>query len=265
MKLWALASGSSGNCYLLESEGTRLLVECGRPMRDVVRYLEHCAVDPHSLSGIVLTHAHGDHSKSAREVSDRFGVPVYASIGTLGCATLRDSTRARPVAAGAPFQVGEVLVRPFAVPHDCVEPLGFRFESASGQVGVTTDLGWVPAPVQSHFSDLDLLVLEANYDPYLLHAGRYPGFLKNRVAGYHGHLSNEDAADAIASRGDRAPRQVWLAHLSENNNTPQQALSTIGGILRGRGLAHLKLLHARHRKPSLHWDSAGRTEQLSLW
>ncbi|MBI2756599.1 MAG: MBL fold metallo-hydrolase [Chloroflexi bacterium] len=265
MQLWTLASGSSGNCFLLESEGTHLLVECGRPIGDIRRYLAHCRVDPRALDGILLTHAHSDHIKSAREVSDAYGVPIFASLGTLGHPTLRDCDRAHAITAEDRFRVGEVEVLPFAVPHDCVEPLGFRFESATARACVTTDLGWVPESVQQHLSGLDLLVLEANYDPQLLHEGPYPAFLKSRVAGNRGHLSNAEAGLAVARTGDRAPREVWLGHMSEQNNSHGHALETIGRTLKRRGLGHVRLRVTHHRKPSLYWSSTPREEQLSLF
>ncbi len=264
MQVWALASGSSGNCFLLESEGTRLLVECGRPFREVVQNVQRCGIDPSDLDGILLTHAHGDHSKSAREVSDSFQLPVFASTGTLGCESLRDSPLARPIQSGTPLRIGEVEVRPFAVPHDCFEPLGFRFASHSGTACITTDLGWVPDSVQAQLGDLDLLVIEANYDEHLLHNERYPAFLKRRVSGSHGHLANSDAGQAIAGCGDRAPSLVWLAHISENNNTQRHALGTVGTVLGRHGLGHVRLRATRHRKPSLYWNSAEALEQLPL-
>ena len=265
MQFWALASGSSGNCYLLESEGTRLLVECGRPMRDVLRYLVHARVTPESLDGILLTHAHGDHCKSAREISDSFSLPIYASAGTLGSPTLRDSAFARAVEADRPFTIGEVEVHPFPVPHDCYEPLGYQFESHSGRVCLATDLGWVPDSARRRFEDVDVLAIEANYDPYMLHAGRYPAFLKQRVAGNRGHLSNIDAGEAIAACGKRPPRAVWLAHISENNNTPAKALATVGASLAATGLGHVPVSATRHRRPSLYWTSVKPVEQLRLW
>lgn len=266
MKVWALASGSSGNCFLVESEGTRLLVECGRSMRDVLRYLAFARVAPEQLDGILITHAHGDHIRSARQISDRFQVPVFASGGTLGRSTLRHSPLARAIESDHPFSLGTIEVHPFAVPHDCAEPLGFRLESHSARIAITTDLGWAPDSVRARFPGLDLLVLEANYDPYLLHAGRYPPHLKSRVAGYRGHLANQEAAEAIADCGDRAPLRVWLAHLSENNNTPREALATVGRILRQRGLGHVPIATAKHRKPSLAWDSAATpARQLALF
>ncbi len=265
MRVWALASGSSGNSYLIESEGTRLLVECGRPFREMLRYLDHCGVNPSDLDGILLTHAHGDHSRAARQLSDEYQLPVYASTGTLGAESLRDSQHGRPVRAGTPFQVGEVEIRPFAVPHDCYEPLGFRFEAHSGRMCITTDLGWVPDTAQAHFLDVDLLVLESNYDPMLLRNGPYPRFLQARISGSRGHLANEAAGAAIAACGDRAPRRVWLAHLSEKNNTPGHAMNTVGATLRTHGLGHIALQAARHRKPSLRWSSDSLEEQLALF
>jgi phosphoribosyl 1,2-cyclic phosphodiesterase len=268
MQLWTFASGSTGNCFLLESEGTRLLVECGRAYTSMLDYLQTCEVEPTQLDGILLTHGHGDHCRSAPQLAREFGIPIYASLGTLGCLTLEDYALGRPIEAERPFVVGEVEVHPFAVPHDCYEPLGFRFESASGRVCLTTDLGWVPESALQHFRDVDLLVLESNYDPSMLAAGPYPGFLKRRVASARGHLSNAAAAAAIAACGDRAPSAVWLAHLSEHNNTPHQALQTIRRTLRRRGLAHVPIKTTRHRRPSLYWDSRtapARERQLALF
>ena len=129
-------------------------------------------------------------------------MPIYASRGTLAALNLTD--RGWAAAAVRPdLPVGQIDVKPFAVPHDCREPLGFRFEAGTGRAAIATDLGWVPHNVARQFRDLDLLVLEANYDPHLLETGTYPHFLKRRVSGTYGHLSNGAAAEAIAACGDR--------------------------------------------------------------
>jgi phosphoribosyl 1,2-cyclic phosphodiesterase len=146
-------------------------------------------------------------------------------------------------------------VQPFAVPHDCREPLGFRIEAGSGRAAIATDLGWVPHNVARQFRDLDLLVLEANYDPHLLETGTYPSFLKRRVSGTYGHLSNGAAAQAIALCGDRAPHNVWLAHLSEENNSPKHAIQTVGRILKRNGLGHVPIKTTHHRRSNLRWTS----------
>src|SRR5919198_3169348 len=232
MQLWTFASGSSGNCFLLQSEGTRLLIECGRAYTAIVDYLDGCGVDPLSVNGILLTHAHGDHARSAPLFADAFRIPIYASCGTLGCLDLEDAALGRPIEADRPFSLGEVEVRPFAVPHDCHEPLGYRFSAASGQGCLTTDLGWGPDSAIRQFKDVDLLVIESNYDPGLLASGPYPSFLKRRVAGSRGHLSNAAAGAAIAACGDRAPGMVWLAHPSGQNNTPPHGLGAVRGTLK---------------------------------
>jgi phosphoribosyl 1,2-cyclic phosphodiesterase len=266
MDVWSFASGSDGNCYLLESEGTTLLVECGRPYQQVRSFLEAVGKQPDAIAGILLTHAHGDHSRSARYFSQEHQVPIYASSGTLACLKLNEPSLGRPIESGRTYQVGQLDVKPFAVPHDCREPLGFRFETGTGRAAIATDLGWVPHNVGKQFRDLDLLVLEANYDPHLLETGTYPHFLKRRVAGTFGHLSNAAAAEAIAACGDRAPGTVWLAHLSEHNNSQKHALQTIGRVLERRGLAHVPLATTRHRHSNLHWTSSvARERQLPLF
>jgi phosphoribosyl 1,2-cyclic phosphodiesterase len=266
MELWSFASGSDGNCYLVESEGTRLLVECGRPLQQIVDYLASVNLEPSDLSGVLLTHGHGDHCRSARSLAQLYRVPIYASYGTLACLDLQDTSLGRPVQGGKRVSVGEMDVIPFAVPHDCRQPLGFRFESGTGRSCITTDLGWVPASITKQFRDLDLLVLEANYDPHLLESGTYPYFLKQRVASTHGHLSNAAAADAIAACGDRGPRAVWLAHLSEHNNSPIHALHTVNRVLKRYGLTHVPIRTTRHRRSNLHWNSTSSyPRQLALF
>jgi phosphoribosyl 1,2-cyclic phosphodiesterase len=266
VQLWSFASGSDGNLYVVESEGTRLIVECGRPYQQVLDLLDAYQMPAETLSGILLTHAHGDHSRSAASLARNFNVPIYASWGTLGELYLKDRKLGRPLEHGKTVTVGEIDVKPFTVPHDCRQPMGFRFESATGRACVTTDLGWVPGPVVRQFRDLDLLVLEANYDPHLLENGTYPYFLKRRVASTHGHLSNAAAAEAIAACGDRAPRAVWLAHLSEHNNSPRHALHTVQRVLKRYGLGHVRLTTTRHRRANLHWTStAAYARQLSLF
>ena len=266
MNVWSFASGSDGNCYLVESEGTALLVECGRPYFQIKDFLEAVAVDIDTLAGIVLTHAHGDHCRSARYLSETHRVPIYASKGTLSALNLQDLTMARPIESGRVYEVGQVDVKPFAVPHDCREPLGFRFETGSGRAAIATDLGWVPHNVARQFRDVDLLILEANYDPHLLHTGTYPYFLKQRVSGTYGHLSNSAAGEAIAACRDRAPSAVWLAHLSEQNNSPKHALQTVSRILRRHGLSHVPIKTTVHRRSKLSWTSnVARERQLQLF
>ena len=266
MQVWSFASGSDGNCYLVESEGTAVLVECGRPYIQIKDLLDSVSISPDELRGIVLTHAHGDHARSARYLSHAHKVPIYASRGTLGALQLEPSELIKPLESGKAVPIGQLDVKPFAVPHDCREPLGFRFESGSGRAAIATDLGWVPANVARQFKDVDLLILEANYDPHLLHTGTYPYFLKQRVSGTYGHLSNAAAGEAIAACWERPPSVVWLAHLSEHNNSPKHALQTVSRILRRHGLDHVPIKTTHHRRSSLRWSSAvARERQLPMF
>src|SRR5207253_4638237 len=162
MHVWSFASGSDGNCYLVESEGTALLVECGRPYVRIRDFLDAVGIEPDTLAGIVLTHAHGDHSRSARYLSVTHRVPIYASRGTLGALDLEDRALGRPIESGKTYPVGQMDLKPFAVPHDCREPLGFRLGPARG--GPASALNWAGARTNSglRFLDSDLPSLRAN-------------------------------------------------------------------------------------------------------
>jgi phosphoribosyl 1,2-cyclic phosphodiesterase len=270
MLVWSLASGSSGNAYLVRHGDTAMLVECGLPLRKLIPYLHQRGVAPRSLAGILLTHEHGDHARSARYISRRFRVPLFASGGTLGGLGVREHACAgasllNEVYPGRPFNVGAIEVLPFLVPHDAAQPLGYRLMSGDGIVCIATDLGFVPQTVVPHFRDADLLVLEANHDERMVQIGPYPGFLKRRVLGEHGHLSNAATGRALVACGDRVPQQVWLAHLSQVNNTPARAELDVMRHLSAAGLSHVQLRVARRNRPSLRWCSEPTAVQIQMF
>lgn len=265
MQVWSIASGSSGNAYLVRAEGSTVLVECGISLSRITSFLRRIGISPHDLTGVLLTHDHSDHTRSARQLSDRYQVPVFATPGTLGCASLRDAALARPVGPDRPFRVGDLEVSAFRVPHDAYEPVGFKIAAQAATVTVTTDLGHVPGEVQRNLRDNDLLILEANHDVEMLQNGPYPTFLKRRVLGQHGHLSNVATAEALAACRDRVPAEVWLAHLSPTNNRPPVALAAVSGHLQSVGLGHVTVRVAERHHPSLHWSATPRTRQLSLF
>ena len=265
MQVWSIASGSSGNAYLVRAEGATVLVECGISLSRIAGFLRRLGITPHDLTGVLLTHDHSDHTRSARQLSDTYQVPIFATPGTLGCASLRDAALARPVGTERPFRVGDLEVSAFRVPHDAYEPVGFRITAQAATVTVTTDLGHVTGEVQRNLRDNDLLILEANHDVEMLQNGPYPTFLKRRVLGQHGHLSNAATADALAACRDRVPGEVWLAHLSPTNNRPPVALAAVSGHLQSVGLGHVTVQVAERHRPSLHWTATPRTRQLSLF
>jgi phosphoribosyl 1,2-cyclic phosphodiesterase len=260
----ALASGSSGNAYLVRSGSTSVLLEAGLPASKIAAFLLGMGFDPRRLDGILLTHAHADHLRGARQLSDRYAVPIFATPGTLGHRQLRDAPLARPLCADREVELGELRVLPFRVPHDCVEPVGFRVTGDQGTVCLTTDLGFVPEDVPARLESADLLVLEANHDEEMLWNGPYPAFLKRRVSGAHGHLSNHAAGRCLAQLQRRPPDHVWLAHLSVVNNRVGKAVEAVRTALAEAGLGHVTVAAAARNRPSLTWRAEPAVKQLAL-
>lgn len=219
MRAISLGSGSKGNCTLIVSSTTALLVDAGFGVKETEARLERVGFRPDQLSAILITHEHGDHAQGAGRLSRAFSLPVYASQGTATGAKLDDATILRD---GEGFSVGDICVTPVLVAHDAREPIQFVFESSDVRLGICTDLGSVTPHVVRQFKDLDGLLLEANYDPEMLANGPYPPRLKARVGGHHGHLSNEQAAQLLQQVMSDRLRQLVACHLSEKNNSPER-------------------------------------------
>ena len=264
MNVWSLASGSSGNAYLVCSGPTWVLVDCGLPLRRLVQALAHAGVEPQRLTAVFLTHAHSDHLRSIRELSQRYGVPVLATSGTLSHPLLRGLELRQALLPGRCHRIGELEALLFRVPHDCYEPVGYRFEAAAGVVCLVTDLGHAPRSLLPYLSGARLLVLEANHDLEMLHTGPYPSRLKQRVASEIGHLSNDAAAELVTRIDAARLESLWLAHLSAVNNTPRRAKGTVVRRLAEAGLGHVSVEVAARDRPSLHWRAGEAIGQLPL-
>ncbi len=234
-RLTVLASGSAGNAVLLESDGDRVLVDAGLSADALERALAASGTPPRALGAILLTHEHDDHARGAGALSRAFGVPVLANAATLAAqgAALAGAT-ARAFETGRPFEVGRMAAVAFPVPHDAAEPVGFAIEAAGRRVAVATDLGSAGERLDPHLAGADLVVLESNYDLGLLSVSAYPWFLKNRILSARGHLSNDDAARALARTAGRR-RTICLVHLSEVNNLASLARDTVRAALREAG------------------------------
>jgi phosphoribosyl 1,2-cyclic phosphodiesterase len=216
-----LASGSKGNAIFVSSARTRILVDAGLNGRETIDRLQMTRrmIRPQAL---LVSHEHIDHVRGLGVLSRRFDLPAYLTQGTL---SRLPASAGRPVWAevirdGQPFMVGDLCVTAFKVPHDASEPVGFVIEHNGLRLGICTDLGTCTEAVERHLQGCQALIIEANHDPDLLWNGPYPGFLKQRVAGRYGHLSNRQTCDLLGSLHHCTLQTVVLAHLSEVNNTP---------------------------------------------
>jgi len=233
LRVSILASGSSGNCTLLETSQTRLLVDAGLSKRETLRRLAAIEGSLDHLDGIVISHEHSDHINGLAALLGKWrSATVYLTPGT-HAETLRALPeghakrlqRVEFIQAGQSFIVGDIEVAPFSIPHDAVDPVGFAFRAGGVKMCVVTDLGYMPELVKHHLRDSDALVLESNHDVEMLKVGPYPWHVKQRVLSRTGHLSNETVSQFLADPEgfDARPRYLVLAHLSENNNNPDVA------------------------------------------
>ena len=249
LRFRSLASGSSGNATLIEaSDGlhrTRVLVDCGLGLRQLIARLAVEGLGPADLDGIFITHEHGDHIGCAPMLVARYGVPLWTSAGTAQYAAFAGLESAlNLVRDGQLFAIGGIQFHPFTVPHDAREPLQLRCTDGDRVLGLMTDIGHVTGHALAALAGCHALVLESNHDVELLAQSRYPDFLKRRVGGQHGHLSNVQAAAALgALRHDRL-NTVVAAHLSERNNRPDLVSRAFAAVL-GCGEADV-LLAERH-------------------
>ena len=239
LRFISLGSGSTGNATIVEARDglavTRLLIDCGLPLRELDTRLGRAGLRAADLHAVFVTHEHGDHFGHAGRLAARHRLPLWASRGTLDAAPRAwaglDPSLVHVARDGEPIELGALRIHPFTVPHDAREPLQLHCTDGAARLGVLTDLGhWTPH-VLTQLSGCDAVLLECNHDLGMLERGRYPWPLKRRIAGRHGHLSNEDAADFARQLAAVRPLRLVAAHLSEENNTPDLARKALATAL----------------------------------
>lgn len=235
----ALGSGSKGNCYLVANEKNKILVDAGLSAKSIGDNLLELGVSPNEIDGIIITHEHSDHIAGVRVFSKKYDVPVYANEKTMA-AILRkvpdiSSKNVRTFENSKSFFIGAFDISPFKTPHDSACSCGFSIYSGMNKITVATDLGHMNSSIVENLKYSDILVLEANHDLDMLIKGPYSPFLKQRVQGPKGHLSNDLCGQTLAYLLDYGLKQVVLAHLSEDNNTPEIAHNTVCSHLNKRG------------------------------
>jgi phosphoribosyl 1,2-cyclic phosphodiesterase len=244
LKICVLGSGSRGNSIFVGCGDTRVLLDAGFAGSEIRERLALIGERPERLDAVILTHEHADHVQGAGVLSRRYGVPIYANRMTLEAAgrALGKLQRVVLFQPGSSFQVNDILVEPFTLPHDAQDPVGLVMRWNGRKVSVVMDLGTVTHLVRERSEGSDLLILEFNHDPGMLKEGPYPWSVKQRIKSRLGHLSNEDSAELLRGVAHSDLRHVFLAHLSQHNNDPELALLKAAGALRGCG-AVLGLTH----------------------
>lgn len=229
MTVISLASGSTGNCTYVEAGGSRLLFDAGISGAKAQRRLAACGRDIRDVDAVIISHDHRDHAACAGVYHRKFSLPVYITRRTLERAgssgSLGDIGDLRGFQAGATLQFDGVSVQTVPTPHDAADGVAFVVGSDGRRLGIFTDLGHVFAGLSELISSLDAVLLESNHDVEMLRAGTYPDWLKRRVRGVGGHLSNAEAAELLAGAGARL-QWACLGHLSDKNNHPDVALQT---------------------------------------
>ena len=218
MRFASLGSGSKGNATLVEADDTCLLVDCGFSARELERRLAMVQLEGSRLTGILVTHEHGDHIKGVWTLARRYKLPVYMTGGTAKVAAAPSDIALQLITPQQGFQVGAIDVLPVSVPHDAREPVQFVFNHGGLKLGVLTDLGHISAHVQACYQQCDGLLVEANHDQAMLADGAYPYSLKQRVGGDWGHLNNGQTAALLGSLEPRSLQALVVGHISQQNN-----------------------------------------------
>ena len=231
MRICQLASGSKGNSIYIESENTRLLIDAGLSAIELTRRLAHIGVAAEDLHGVVISHEHRDHCHGAGPLCRRYKLPLYCLSQTFAAMPAIGAVEHCVLEMGSRQQVRDLELELFPVTHDAVAPVGFAVSGASSRLGIATDLGVVTRLVQEQLQRCHAVVLETNHDEEMLHNGPYPWHLKQRVKGRHGHLSNNQAAELLKHILWPELKAVFMAHMSETNNTPQLARTSMEQVL----------------------------------
>lgn len=246
LRLCSLYSGSAGNASLIEGGGTRLLIDAGGSRGSLERAMLEMGIKPGSLTGILLTHEHGDHAGAAVRVAKAHRLPVHGTLATLEHTHIPEELQ-MPISHQGQTTIGELTIETLGIPHDAVDPVGWGIQFAEGRITYLTDLGHVPQSLHASLRESDIVLLDANHDVEMLQTGPYPAYLKKRIMSLEGHLSNAAAARTLVRTATGRPRTVFLAHLSEQNNRPQLALATVQAALDAADITDHRLITTSQR------------------
>lgn len=228
LEICAIASGSNGNCYYIGNNEDAILVDAGISGKQIINRMTEMGLDPFKIKAVFITHEHGDHMRGARGVNKKLQVPIYLTAKTYNGAYKNMRPNSPQIfTPNEKIEIGDFTVYPVLKKHDAAEPCSFRLQYKNKNIGVFTDIGEACDNVKKHVQKCDGLFLESNYDEKMLREGRYPEFLKARVASEVGHLSNNQTFELLDKHSHENLQCVFLSHISKDNNTHEIAMKTM--------------------------------------
>lgn len=233
MRMMSIASGSSGNCIYIGSDNHHILIDAGISRKRIMEGLEKIDLSIKDIDAILVTHEHADHIGGLGVISRKDNLPIYASNGTIKGIKASTSLGKMPddiyvnVNANEDFIIGDLTIHPFRISHDANEPFAYTVSNNNKKMAVCTDLGMYDDYTISNLKNLDAILLEANHDVRMLQVGRYPYYLKQRILGNYGHLSNESSGRLLGELLHDDIKGILLGHLSQENNLEQLAYETV--------------------------------------
>ena len=231
LEFCSLYSGSSGNSLLVKTENTNILIDAGVSSKKIETALNSIDIDPNSLDGILITHEHSDHVQGLGTFAKKYDLPVFVNQKTLDAMPKQKEKISEKninlIKIEEKFEIKDLKIKPFAIPHDAVNPCGFNIFKDNSKISIATDIGHMSNGIINNLEDSLFILLEANYDPEVLMYSKYPYQLKTRIAGPTGHLSNEMAGKTISYLLKSGLKQAMLGHLSKESNFPELAYKTV--------------------------------------
>lgn len=222
------------------TDRTKVLIDAGLSGKKIQDGLKETGINPIEIKAILITHEHDDHIKSAGILSRRFNIPIYANTNTWKAMIVKigdiKEENIRVFEGYKPFEIGDICVIPYSIPHDAADPCGYSFVNRKSKISIATDIGYASDIVKENIKDSDFILLESNHDIEMLKVGPYPYHLKRRILGSEGHLSNIDAGKTIVDILNSKIKKITLGHLSKTNNYPELALQTVISELRMNGI-----------------------------
>ena len=254
-KFCNLYSGSSGNCSFVGTDNINILIDCGESQKKIINALESIGTNINQINAIVVTHEHSDHVKTLGAISKKYNIPVYANEKTFNnmpeqTELIKEENR-KIFNTDDHFEIGDLQIHPFHIPHDAAEPCGYNIYNENNKISIATDIGHMDNNILKKLEESKFLLLESNYEPEILKYAKYPYYLKRRISGPNGHLSNQEASDTIIKLLSTGVNNIMLGHLSKETNFPELAYKTVmDEIINNKINNNLTLNVASRIKPS---------------